>query len=114
MDGLLSGRWLLTEPQDMCKVIPALKGSSLFSPQPETFPKPSYNMRKMKDRWCHQALCENPVVGTVPREPNAGQAHMGARDDEDMRRELGLTGAARTGREEGARCFREAEGGREI
>lgn len=83
MDGLLSGRWLLTEPQDMCKVIPALKGSSLFSSQLETFPKPSYNMRKMKDRWCHQALCENPVVEMVPREPDEGQAHMGPRDNEE-------------------------------
>ena len=36
----------------------------------------------MKDRWCHQTLREKPVVGMVPREPDAGQAHTGPRDDE--------------------------------
>lgn len=31
---------------DVCKVIPALKELPSFSPQPETFPKSHYTMRK--------------------------------------------------------------------
>ena len=80
-DGLFCGCWVLTEPQDRCKMTPALKEPPLFSLQPETSPKSSYTVRRkqraMKRRWEHQALQDGQAGKTVPRESEAGHVDVG-------------------------------------
>lgn len=81
MDGLFCGCWVLTEPQDGCKMIPALKEPPLFSLRPETSPKSSYTVRRkhrpMKHRWQHRALRDGQAGKTVPRESEAGHVDVG-------------------------------------